>query len=63
MDSVFRPGIDAPFSPTVFDDLLMSDGSVENPIVLDEEKDKENALPTTPVSARKTQNLPLFGVK
>ena len=33
MDSVFRPGIDNPFSPTVFDDLLMGDGSVENPIV------------------------------
>ena len=51
MDSVFRPGIDTPFSPTVFDDLLMGDGSVENPIVLDEEEeDKENA-PTTPESA------------
>ena len=53
MDSVFRPGIDTPFSPTVFDDLLMGDGSVENPIVLDEEQDKENAPPpTTPVSER-----------
>ena len=50
MDSVFRPSIDTPFSPTVFDDLLMGDGSVENPIVLDEEQDKENAPPTTPVS-------------
>ena len=50
MDSVFRPGIDTPFFPTVFDDLLMGDGSVENPIVLDEE-DKENA-PTTPESVR-----------
>ena len=27
----------------------MGDGSVENPIVLDEEQDKENAPPTTPV--------------
>ena len=54
MDSVFRPGIDTPFSPTVFDDLLMGDGSVENPIVLDEEQDKENAPPTTPVSERPT---------
>ena len=54
MDSVFRPGIDTPFSPTVFDDLLMGDGSVENPIVLDEEEDKENA-PTTPVSVRPTE--------
>ena len=50
MDSVFRPGIDTPFSPTVFDDLLMGAGSVKNPIVLDEEPDKENAPPTTAVS-------------
>ena len=50
-DSVFRPGIDTPFSPTVFDDLLMGEGSVENPIVLEEEEDKEN-VPTTPQSAR-----------
>ena len=55
MDSVFRPGIDTPFSPTVFDDLLMGDGSVENPIVLDEEQDKENPPPTTPVSERPTE--------
>ena len=26
LDEVFRPGIDTPFSPTVFDDLLMGDG-------------------------------------
>ena len=55
MDSVFRPGIDTPFSPTVFDDLFMGDGSVETPIVLDEEQDKENALPTKPVSERPTE--------
>ena len=54
-DSVFRPGIDTPFFPTVFDDLLLGDGSVENPIVLDEEQDKENAPPTTPVSERTTE--------
>ena len=53
MDSVFRPGIDTPFSPTVFDDLLMSDGSVENPILLNEEQDKENV--PTPVSERPTE--------
>ena len=53
MDSVFRPGIDTPFSTTVFDDLLMGDGSVKKPIVLDEEEDKENAPPpTTPESVR-----------
>ena len=55
MDAVFRLGIDTPFSPTTFDDLLMGDGSVENPIVLDEEQDKENAPPpTTPESIRPT---------
>ena len=55
MDAVFRPGIDTLFSPTTFDDLLMGDGSVENPIVLDEEEDKENAAPTTPESVRPTE--------
>ena len=53
MDAVFRPGIDTLFSLTTFDDLFMGDGSVENPIVLDEEEDKENAPPpTTPESVR-----------
>ena len=56
LGSVLRPGIDTPFSPTKFDDLLMGDGSVENPIVLDEEEDKENSppAPTTPESVRPT---------
>ena len=54
MDAVFRPGIDTPFSPTTFDDLSM-EGSVENPIVLDEEEDKENAAPSTPESVRPTK--------
>ena len=53
MDAVFRPGIGTTFSPTTFDDISMK-GSVENPIVLDEEEDKENSAPTTttPVSER-----------
>ena len=56
MDAVFRQGRDTPFSPTTFDDLLMVDGSVENPIVLDEEEDKKNAPPpTTPESLRPTK--------
>ena len=46
MDAVFRPSIDTPFSPTTFDDFSM-EGSVENPIVLDEEENKENAPPPT----------------
>ena len=55
MVAVFRPGIDNPFSLTTFDDLLMGDGSVENPILLHEGEDKENAAPTTPESARPTE--------
>ena len=54
MEAVFRPGIDTPFSPTIFDDLSM-EGSVENPIVLDEEENKDNAPPpSTPESVRPT---------
>ena len=56
MDALFRPGIDTPFSPTTFDDFLMGDGSVENPIVLYEDEDKENAPPPTkPESVRTTE--------
>ena len=55
LDAVFRPGIDTPYSPTTFDDLSLEGSSVENPIVLDEEEDKENAAPTTPVSERPTE--------
>ena len=57
LDAIFRPGIDTPFSPTTIDDLSM-EGSFENPIVLDEEEDKENAPPTTPVSERPTEPPP-----
>ena len=45
MYAVFGPGIGTPFSPTTFNDLSMGEGSVENPIVLDEEEDKENSPP------------------
>ena len=54
MDPVFRPGIDPTFSPNTFDDLSM-EGSVDNPIVLDEEEDKENVPPSTPESVRPTE--------
>ena len=56
MDAVFRPGIDTPFSPTPFDDLSI-EGSVENPIFLDEEEDMDNAAPppSTPESVRPTE--------
>ena len=54
MDAMFKPGIDTPFSPTTLDDLSM-EGSVENPIVLDDEEDKQNAPPSTPESVRSTE--------
>ena len=56
MDAVFRPGIHTPFSPNTFDDFSM-EGSVENPIVMDEEEDKENGpAPTTTLeSVRPTE--------
>ena len=49
IDAVFRPGIAIPFSPTTFDNLSMG-GSVEDPIVLDENQDKEKSppAPSTP---------------
>ena len=61
MDSVFRPGIDTPFSPTTFDDLSMG-GSVEKPFVLDEEQDNEKSPPPPPStsdSVRPTEPLRL----
>ena len=54
MDAVFRPGIDTPFSPTTFDDLL-TEGSVENPSVLNEEEDKESSPPSKLESVRPTE--------
>ena len=55
LDAVFRPSIDTPFSLNTFDDLSM-EGSVENPIVLDEEEDNEKSAPTTtPESVRPTE--------
>ena len=61
VDAVFRPGIDTPFSPTAFDDLEMR-GSAENPILFDEEEDKENSPPTatTLVSERPTRHPALL---
>ena len=55
LDAVFRPGIDTPYSPTTFDGLSMEGSSNENTIVLDEEEDKENGAPSTPVSERPTE--------
>ena len=56
MEAMFRPGIDNTFSPTTFDSLSM-ECSVEIPIALDGEEDKENAPPppSTPESVRTTE--------
>ena len=43
-DAVVRPSIDTPFSSSTFSDFEM--GSVaENPLLIDEEQDKENPPP------------------
>ena len=47
MDSVYRPGIDTPFSPSIFDDFQMQGSTATNPIIVDDEEDKENSAPTT----------------
>ena len=57
MNTVFRPGIDTPYSPTTFDDFS-KEGSVEKPNVLDEEEDKENAPPPTTLGLSDPRNLP-----
>ena len=55
MEAVFRPNIDTAFSPTTIDYLSL-EGSVENPIVLDEEEDQGNSPPpSTPESVRSTE--------
>ena len=56
VDAVFRPGICTPFSPFEFHDLSIGEGSVENPIVLQEEEDKENSPPPSePESVEPTE--------
>ena len=57
MDSVYRPGIDTPFSPSIFDDFQMEGSTATNPIIVDDEEDKENSAPTTttPKSERSTE--------
>ena len=57
MDSVYRPGIDTPFSLSNFDDFQMEGSTATNPIIVDDEEDKENSAPTTstPESERPTE--------
>ena len=59
--SVYRLGIDTPFSPSIFDDFQMG-SSAANPIIVDDEEDKENSAPTTTTeSARPTETPRLLG--
>ena len=57
MDSVYRPGIDTPFPPSVFDDSHMGGSTAAEPKIVDDEEDKENSAPTTstPESERPTE--------
>ena len=57
VNAVFIPGTDTTFSPSTFNNFEMV-SMAENPILIDEEQDKENSTPpphaTTPVSERPT---------
>ena len=57
MDSVYRPGIDTPLSPSIFDDFQMEGSTAADPIIVDDKEDKENSSPTTttPESERPTE--------
>ena len=57
MDSVSRPGIDTPFSQSIFDDFQIEGSTATNQIIVDDEEDKENSAPrtTTPESERPTE--------
>ena len=59
VDTVFRPGIDIPFSLSTFNDFMM--GSLtENPILIDEKEDKENSLPQQLQCPRDPNQPPLL---
>ena len=61
MDSVYRPGIDTPFSLSIFDDLQMEGSTAANPIIVDDEEDKENSVPTTSTPESERQpSLPAY---
>ena len=56
LDDVIRLAIDTLFSPTALNDLEMGErGSSVYPIVLDEEEDKGNSRPTTPLFEGSTE--------
>ena len=57
INSVYQPGIDTPFSPSIFDDFQMEGSNAANPIIVDDGEDKEISAPTrtTPESERPTE--------
>ena len=57
VDSVYRPGTDTPFPPSIFDGFQMKGLTAAKPIIVDDEEDKENSAPTTttPKSERPTE--------
>ena len=57
MDAVFRPGIDTPFSPATFDDLLM-ERSVETPLRWTKKKTRRMLLLQQHPSLSDQLNLP-----
>ena len=48
VDSIYQPGTDTPFSPSIFDYFQMEGSTYANSIIVDDEEDKENSAPTTP---------------
>ena len=58
MDSVYRPGTDTLLSPSIFENFQMGGSTAANPIIVDDEEDKENSAPTTstPKSERPTES-------
>ena len=57
MDSVYGPGKDTSFSPSIFDYIKRERSTAANPIVIDDEEDKKKSAPTTttPESERPTE--------
>ena len=43
IDSVYRPGIDTPFCPSVIDDLQMEGSTAANTRIVDDEEHKDNS--------------------
>ena len=61
-DAVSKPGTDTFISPTAFYSLERG-GLVRNPILLDDERDKENSPTTTPSSEKPNRPLPYCEVE